>query len=273
MSWPAVKRSFTQEMFRQYVQELEWRSWRPQKIVWHNTALPTLKQWIVSGDHDREDGMIPGSTRIANLEKYFRFDNKWSGCPHLFVANDFIWVMNPLTSPGVHSPSFNSTSIGIEMVGDYSIEDDESGEGLRVKNNTIFATAVLCTQLGLNPPTSILLHREDPRTTHDCPGVKIARDKLAMIRSVSDLMAGGEHDPSGPAIPMPLKPPTRVGTVLTDDLNLRTGPGVASEAVATLQRGFSVEVLGEARNGSTQWLHVRTGGGMTGWVAGRYVSA
>jgi hypothetical protein len=38
MAWPAVKREFTQESFRRYVAGLSWPSWRPSKIVWHNTA-------------------------------------------------------------------------------------------------------------------------------------------------------------------------------------------------------------------------------------------
>lgn len=280
MSWPAVKRSFSQEQFRQYASELAWPSWRPSRIVWHNTALPTLEMWIKSAREDQEKGLVPGSSRIASLERFFRYDNHWTGCPHLFVANDFIWVMNPLTTPGVHSPSFNTTAIGIEMIGDFAKEDPDSGEGLRVKRNTVFATAVLCAATGIEPTDgvrtssgsfsgSIFLHKQDPRTTHDCPGYKIAGDKARMVQDAASLLSGGDHS-HGSEIAH--QRPSHVGTTMVDDLNLRSGPGVMNDVLAVLPRGHSVEVLGEARNGSTPWLHVRTGSGMTGWVSGRYVS-
>lgn len=270
MAWPAVKANFDQDGFRRYVATQQWLSWRPSRIVWHNTAAPTLAQWIKTADTDRAAGRIPGITRIQNLERYYRNDNKWSGCPHLFIANDFIWVMNKLTAPGVHSPSFNSTAIGIEMVADFSREDDESGEGLKVKRSTIFATAVLCTALGLDPARAILLHKEDPRTTHDCPGKNIARDKAAMIADVADLMAGGEHDPVAIADDRAPAWVTRQGTVLVDGLNVRGGAGIDNPVIAVRDKGAVLNVLGEARNGSTAWLRVQIAGDV-GWVAGRYV--
>lgn len=288
MTWPAVKQSFVQDDFRRYVAGLAWSSWRPSKIVWHNTAAPSLAQWIKSADADRAAGRVPGSTRIGNLENFFRFDNHWSGCPHLFITNDFIWVMNPLTSPGVHSPSWNNTAIGIEMVGDFSSEDDDAGEGLKVKQNTVFATAILCSALGLDPTSgavghtdhsvagTIFLHKQDWATSHDCPGKDIANDKAAMIADVADLMAGGEHDPAGVAaviagdVP---KPPSliRHGVTTADDLNFRRGPGVNNESTGSLPKGVELTVLAEARNGSSTWLQVRTPAGHIGWVSGRYV--
>ena len=109
--WPAVKRGFSQEAFRDYVESQTWNKWRPNKIVWHNAAAPTLKQWMKSAGDDSVKGLVPGISRIISLERFFKDNNGWSGCPHLFVANDLIWVMNPLTAPGVHSPSWNSASI------------------------------------------------------------------------------------------------------------------------------------------------------------------
>lgn len=274
--WPATKRNFTQEQFRKYVDVLMWPKWRPSKIVWHNTAAPSLHQWIVSAAADRKKGLIPGESRINSLERFFRHDNGWSGCPHLFIANDYIWEMNSLTAPGVHSPSFNHTAIGIEMIGDFSHEDDDAGEGLKVKNNTIFATALLCAELGLEPkPDVILLHKEDRRTTHDCPGKDIALDKLAMIEDVANLMTGGEHDPAGVAAVIsgttPDWPLERQGITTAKDLNFRRGPGVNNEATGSLPINLRVTVLDTARNGETSWLRVRTPNGHVGWVAGQFV--
>lgn len=274
--WPAVKLALTQDGFRQYVDGLRWDGWRPSLIVLHNTAKPSLAQWIKSAGEDQAKGLAPGRTRINNLEKFFRVDNGWSGCPHLFVANDFIWIMNPLTAKGTHSPSWNSTSIGIEMIGDFAIEDDDTGEGLKVKNNTVYATAVLCEAIGIDPRTQIRLHKEDPRTSHDCPGRDIAQDKAAIISAVQELMTGGEHDPDAVAGVIagqidPRQKPTYFGHVTVDSLNFRIGPSASAEARGALPRGTVVLVLDRAANGSTAWLKVRSPAGYIGWVAGRFI--
>lgn len=268
MAWPAVKKPCTQEEFRRYVQSVSWGGWRPSLIVWHNTAAPSLAQWQDTAAKDRAAGRVPGATRIGNLEQYFRVDRGWSGAPHLFIAPDYIWVFNPLTAPGVHSPSWNAISWGFEMVGDFDREDDDSGDGLKVKNNCIFATAVLCEAIGLDPAAAIKLHREDPATTHACPGSNIARDKAAMIAAVAALLSGGEH--ADAATPPPAAP--RKGIVTVDDLNVRTGPGVSSPAVATLWKNATVDILGEEKNGETSWLKIKTPGGYEPyWVAGRFI--
>lgn len=276
MSWPAIKRNFTQQGFADYVKTLVWSRWRPTAVVWHNTAAPSLAQWIKSAEADRREGLVPGISRIRSLENFFRNNRDWSGCPHLFIANDYIWVMNPLGEPGVHSPSWNHIALGIEMIGDFSREDDDAGEGLRVKNNTIFATALLCSTLGIDPLSKIWLHKQDPKTTHDCPGEDIARDKGDMIESVGHLMAGGEHNPvdtghiigTGAGIE---KFPERRGITSVDSLSFRTGPGVLNPSRSELPKGVQLTILDEAPNGSTRWLKVQTPNGHIGWVAGKFV--
>lgn len=271
--WPAVKRQFSQEEFKAYFQSLSWGAWRPSRIVWHNTAAPTLKQWMVSAAKDKENGLVPGISRIKSLEDFFRNNNHWSGCPHLFIANDFIWVMNPLTAPGVHSPSWNHISIGIEHIGDFDTEDDNTGEGLKVQENGVFATAVLCAGLGLDPNYAIFLHKQDPKTTHDCPGKHMAVDKLSMIKDVQDLMAGGEHNPHTIMETIQGSPPPapKEGVVITDGLNFRSGPGVLSDSRGMLHKGTKVTILDSASNSTTAWLKVKTPAGYIGWVAGKYV--
>lgn len=276
MAWPAVKKGFSQAGFARYVNETSWPQWRPSKIVWHNTAAPTLKQWIKTAQEDERNGKVPGTTRIENLERYFRVNNGWSGCPHLFIANDLIWVMNPLDKPGVHSPSWNNTSIGIEMIGDFSVEDDDSGAGLQVKNNTLFATAILCHTLGLNPYATIFLHKEDPRTTHDCPGKHIAEDKKKMVEAVASLMEAGEHDATEVADVIAGNSPEDVpgvyqAIVKVDGLNFRSAPGIANHAKGMLNKGQKIEVQGEAKNGTTTWLYVKTPGSYYGWVSGQFI--
>lgn len=276
MSWPSTKKNFTQEKFRKYVATLQWLRWRPSLIVLHNTALPTLAQWHETEAKDKAAGRVPGITRINGLENYFKNDQHWSGCPHLFIADDFIWEMNRLTDPGVHSPSWNGVAIGIEMIADFAKEDDDSGAGLIVRNNTIFATALLCSTLGLDPHTHVKLHKEDPKTTHDCPGADFARDRQAVIDAIAALMDGGEHSDSdiGVAIgvtPPPKPVPAKSGTVTTDGLNVRRGPGVTNEAIGSLPNGTAVTVLAEAKNGTTGWLQIKSPAGVIGWVSAYYV--
>jgi hypothetical protein len=278
--WPAVKRGFTPEAFRDYVASLPLSRWRPNKFVWHNTAAPSLQQWLKSSAEDKAQGLVPGQTRIGNLESFFKNNNGWSGCPHLFIAPDLIWVMNPLTAHGVHSPSWNDTSIGIEMIGDYNVENDEDGNGLAVKQNTILATAILCSAFGIEPSDgqvievrslrtvgTIFLHKQDPKTTHDCPGRHIADDKLEMISAVRELMTGGEHNPD----PAPPLTTPKHGTTIVGGLNFRSGPGVANKVLSVLPANVPLTILGEAANGDTTWLRVRTPLGYEGWVGSKYV--
>jgi hypothetical protein len=274
--WNAIKRNFTQESFRQYVDGISWGAWRPSLIVWHNTAAPSLAQWHATADKDRKAMMVPGQTRINNLERYFRDERGWSGCPHLFVADDFIWVMNPLTRPGVHSPSWNSRSIGIEMVADFDREDDDTGAGLQVRNHTIFATALLCETFGLDPEGAIKLHREDPATTHACPGMDFALDKANAVHAVEALLLGGEHGPHDVIIGVgdaPLiKPAAARAEVIVNGLNLRNGPGVRNAIIGELDKPAAVTVLDHASNGATGWSRVQvTDTGRDGWVASRYI--
>ena len=64
---------------------------------------------------------------MQNLQHYYRDTQHWSAGPHLFIADDLIWVFTPLDTPGVHSPSWNAISWGVELVGDYTTEELSPG--------------------------------------------------------------------------------------------------------------------------------------------------
>lgn len=174
-----VGKSFSPDQFDVYVSSLSFVSWRPQFVVLHNTAAPTLAQW-----HS-----VPGETRMKNLETYYRDTMQWSGGPHLFVADDLIWVFTPLTVSGVHSPSWNLVSWGVEIVGDFSTEVFASPQ----KDNVIRALATLHSAIGLHPD-ALRLHREDPRTTHLCPGSNVSKSDV-IHETLASLSAAGEHTP------------------------------------------------------------------------------
>jgi len=178
-----IGKSFSREEFDSYCHQLQWTAWRPSFIVLHNTASPSLKQ--------RPKGLT--RQHIANLEAFYRDDQKWKAGPHLFIDDQQIWAFTPLTVSGTHSPSWNKLAIGIETLGDFDAEAFDSGRGLEVRKNAVAAIATLSAILGLDPAT-MRLHREDPLTTHACPGKNVR--KLEVIQAVQDLILerhNGEH--------------------------------------------------------------------------------
>ena len=79
------------------------------------------------------------------------------------------------------------------MLGNYEKEAFDSGRGLAVRKNAVSAMATLSAILGFDPHT-MRIHREDPLTTHACPGKNVR--KLELIQEVQDLMIkrhAGEH--------------------------------------------------------------------------------
>lgn len=175
--------SHTAAEFDTYCHELRWTAWRPSFIVLHNTAVPSLAQ--------RPNGF--SSKNMKDLEVFYRDTQGWKAGPHLFIDDNKIWVFTPLTVSGTHSPSWNKLALGIEMLGNYETESFNSGRGLKVRKNAIAAIATLSAILGLDPNT-MKIHREDPLTTHACPGKNVR--KLEVIQEVHDLMItrhAGEH--------------------------------------------------------------------------------
>lgn len=191
MAWKGiVGSSLSQPGFDAYCRGLHWTTWRPNFIVLHNTASPTLAQ--------RPDGLT--KDHIRNLEVFYRDEQKWSAGPHLFVDDRQIWVFTPLTVSGVHSPSWNAVAFGIEMLGDYDHEAFDSGRGLKVRQNAVAAMATLSGVLGLDP-TTIRRHGEDPNTTHkNCPGANVKIDEIRH-EVAAEIAQGhtGEHAPVTPS--------------------------------------------------------------------------
>lgn len=175
MSWKGiVGRSFTVDTFSEYVREevVPKLVWKPDFVVLHNTLIPRLDEWHnVSGEH-----------RMRGLEGYYRDDQKWSAGPHLFIADDYIWAFTPLWVPGVHSPSWNPVSWGVETVGDYDTEELPQS----VFDNIIGALAALHVALDNKPAETLRFHKEDPATTHrGCPGHNIVKKDIVQALKVA----------------------------------------------------------------------------------------
>jgi hypothetical protein len=174
-----IAKGFTAAEFEDYVRTLRFDQWRPQFVVVHNTGDPTFAEW-----HS-----VPPEERLSGLQSYYRDDQEWSAGPHLFVADDKIWVFTPLTTPGVHSPSWNHVSWGVEIVGDYDREVFRSD----VRANVISALTTLHEAIGLDPLT-LKLHKEDPRTTHTyCPGSHISKNDIVSAIQHALFVETGEH--------------------------------------------------------------------------------
>lgn len=177
-----VGKGFTADDFDDYVQTVELTTWHPQFVVLHNTYIPKLADW-----HS-----VPGERRMLNLQSYYRDTQHWSAGPHLFIADDLIWVFTPLDTPGVHSPSWNAISWGVELVGDYATEPLSPA----VQANAASALASLHALAGITPKT-LMLHREDPRTTHkNCPGKNVVKRKvITLVTAALADQFPGEHMP------------------------------------------------------------------------------
>jgi len=178
-----VGKAFSTDEFDAYCHTLTWNSWRPSFLVLHNTAVPDLSQ--------EPNGF--SSASMNGFVSYYRDQLHWSAGPHLFVDDHRIWVFTPMTTPGVHSPSWNNLSIGLEMLGDYATDAFDSGRGLAVLINAVAAIRILFSILGW-PGDNIRLHREDPLTTHHCPGNHVV--KQAVIQDIQASLLevhSGEH--------------------------------------------------------------------------------
>ena len=114
--------------------------------------------------------------------------------------------------------------------------------------------------------TGIKLHKEDKKTTHDCPGKNIAVDKEKMIDSVLEYMGhAGEHDDTGIKI--------REGFVdvpENDTLNMRSKSSASSEIIVRLKPKTKIKILNEGMNGNTKWLYVQYAAYL-GWIAAKYI--
>jgi hypothetical protein len=180
-----VNQNFTPEEFDAYCRTLQWTAWRPNFVVLHNTAVPSLAQ--------RPNGLT--EKHIQGFVAFYRDEKGWHAGPHLFIDDRQIWVFTPLTVPGVHSPSWNTVALGVEMLGNYEVEAFDGGRGALVRENAMAALTTLHEVLGIDVNT-LKLHREDPETTHACPGKNVR--KLEVIQAVEDLIRshhGGEHSP------------------------------------------------------------------------------
>lgn len=175
MSFSAVGQVFDPQAFEIHIATLD-LSWA-KSITIHHTGSPNLAQrpkgWTIQ--------------HMRNLQHFYQNEKGWKTGPHLFTDEDQVFGLTPLTMPGTHAVSFNRTSIGIEMLGDYDTENPHQGRGLEVLENTAKITGLLLQKIKLPAnERTILFHRDDPQTTKTCPGQQI--NKAAFVQMVQNRM-------------------------------------------------------------------------------------
>jgi hypothetical protein len=111
-----VGKSFSPAQFEQHLGTIRFDAWRPRFVVVHNTGTPDRAIW--DGWQTRRPP-ITDEKWAKNLETFYRDEQRWSGCPHVFVTPAGILVMNHLNRRGTHSPSWNTISWGVETVGNF----------------------------------------------------------------------------------------------------------------------------------------------------------
>lgn len=161
-------------------------SFRPKFPVLHNTSEPDIKlynSWMARGNPTPEQW-------LKNLAAYYR-GLGWNSMPHAFILPDGrIGLGAPFSVQGTHSPSWNSRSIGIEMVGEF---ERETFVGTPTETAAIALFGELCKHYGWEPNiyvrgvSGIHFHKEDPGTTHKtCPGKNV--DKALFVQHVMRYM-------------------------------------------------------------------------------------
>lgn len=152
-----LNKCLTLNEFQEYVLKFNFGSTLPSKLVIHHTWKPTKERWA-------------GEKTILALKKYYE-GKGWPVGPHIFVAEDGIWLFTPMNQDGIHATSLNPNSIGIEVVGDY---DEEKWSGT-TKINALGAIKSLMNRLNLTNK-NIYFHRDV--SSKSCPGKAITKEWL-----------------------------------------------------------------------------------------------
>lgn len=166
MSFSNVGTAWKIEDFKAYLSTLQKPSF-VKSIVLHHTGAPSLAM--------RPNGLT--TQHIRNIQFGYVNTNKWSAGPHFFIDEKEIFGMTPVSVRGIHAVSFNSSSLGIEVLGEYDTEDPLTGRGLACWKLAAETTKALCEwlELEINNKT-ILFHRDDPRTKKTCPGRRVTKE-------------------------------------------------------------------------------------------------
>jgi len=157
MALKIINRRLSVQEFADYLKSYAFPTPTPHKLVLHHTWRPTTETW-------------QGETSILALKRYYEHKG-WPAGPHIFVAEDGIWLFSPMNRDGIHAGTLNTQSIGLEVVGNY---DHTIWLG-QTKFNALAAISLLMKRLNL---TSKQLHFHREVSTQSCPGYAISKTWL-----------------------------------------------------------------------------------------------
>ena len=153
-----IGQCLTRDEFTEYVATKNFGTLPANKLVIHHTWRPTKESWA-------------GEPTLFAIKRYYERKG-WNAGPHLFVAEDGIWLFTDMAKDGIHAGAGNHRSIGIEVVGDYN---NQVWEG-ETKLNALHVIITLLKRLGLDSSRQLLFHRDF--STKTCPGTAITKDWL-----------------------------------------------------------------------------------------------
>jgi hypothetical protein len=154
--------------FVRYVESLAFPSPLPTRIFVHHTWIPRKEDWA---GHDTILAMKSVYETRRWQDGQGQWHEGWDAGPHLFVAEDGIWLFSDLRFDGVGVYGQNYRSRHLEIVGDY---DNETPSGA-ILTNTIAALGILHEKLGLDI-RRLNFHRDF--ATNSCPGRAIEKGWL-----------------------------------------------------------------------------------------------
>ena len=179
-------RVLSADEFVRYVESLEFSQPLPSRIFLHHTWRPTRAEW-----RGRDSLMA----MKAFYEKQLWKDSEgyvhegWTAGPHLFIADDGIWLFSNLRYDGVRVYRQNYRSRHIEMVGNY---DGQLPSG-QLLENTIAALGILHERLGLDVER-LNFHRDF--STKSCPGWAVEKGWIIpqVVEWIQNYRSAGEAD-------------------------------------------------------------------------------
>ena len=152
--------------FVSYVEGLEFARPLPTRVFLHHTWKPTPETW-------RGMASILGMKAYYEQRRWVDNDGRehegWTRGPHLFIAQDGIWLFSDLAEDGVGVYGHNYRTRHLEMVGDY---DAQLPSG-PILGATVAALGILHERLGLDIQ-KLNFHRDYSSKT--CPGRAVKKE-------------------------------------------------------------------------------------------------
>jgi hypothetical protein len=210
-----INKCLTLSEFRDYVKTYDFGTEPANKLVIHHTWRPTKKEW-------------KGEKSILAMKGHYERKG-WKAGPHLFIANDGIWLFSPMRRDGVHASKLNRRSIGIEVVGNYN---SEVWSG-RTKVNALGVIKGILERLSLTE-NNIYFHSDV--STKTCPGKAITKEWLFYELTAFKLKPRIPNPGGLPDVLRNTTAPVPVDYYASDDMVLIQVPDWAAEAVNFVAR-------------------------------------